>query len=472
MISYFQKGLAVFKQWQKRRAFEKLKHAARPLPNGGMVLILNTGALIGQEAEAMLQALYSRSPGSVLKHLVDIARRGAEKFMGQYYVGYGDKSIGDCGTVTIFFEGVSMLTAKAIQDWLLYSGQEVSTRYVDFAEQPFINPTGLPWATEFQENLRLFYLDSLEPLKQDLMLRFPKPDNEDSGKYKKAIAARAFDILRGFLPAGAMTNLSWHANLRQTADKIALLRHHPLQEVRTAAEAMESALREAFPSSFSHKRYDEKEEYNEMWMSKYYYWLDEECPEFEGTVLFVDEEELKKYCYTRIFEGRPQKTELPKFLAQSASLKFRFLLDFASFRDIQRQRSVVQRMPFLTTMYGFEPWYLEELPSGIRDKATALLKTIDVWKIRSDIDPLNAQYCIPMGYHVPNRITGDLPAMVYVAELRATPFVHPTLQKQAHRITKFIEEHFGKYGLKVYTAKEIGLFDIKRGEQDIVKKAV
>jgi len=41
--------------------------------------------------------------------------------------------------------------------------------------------------------------------------------------YDKAIAARAFDILRGFLPAGATTNIAWHTNLRQAADKIAIL---------------------------------------------------------------------------------------------------------------------------------------------------------------------------------------------------------------------------------------------------------
>jgi hypothetical protein len=32
-----------------------------------------------------------------------------------------------------------MLVAKAIQDNKLYSGQEASTRYVDFSKQKFIN---------------------------------------------------------------------------------------------------------------------------------------------------------------------------------------------------------------------------------------------------------------------------------------------------------------------------------------------
>src|SRR6185369_12087365 len=101
------------------------------------VIALDTGATIGPESEAMLQALHSRSIGGLRGHLEVLERRGADNFMKNFYVGYGHKSIGDCGTVSLFIEGVSMLVAKAIQDWPLYSGQEASTRYIDFQIQPF-----------------------------------------------------------------------------------------------------------------------------------------------------------------------------------------------------------------------------------------------------------------------------------------------------------------------------------------------
>lgn len=71
---------------------------------------------VAPEPNAMLQALYSRSPKSVTEHLEQVKRVGAEKFMASYYVGYGHKSIGDCGTTSIFVENVSMLVAKAVQD--------------------------------------------------------------------------------------------------------------------------------------------------------------------------------------------------------------------------------------------------------------------------------------------------------------------------------------------------------------------
>ena len=65
---------------------------------------------------AMLQALYSRSPASVVSHLDKLKQSGSGKFMDQYYVGYGHASIGDCGATTLFIEQVSMLVAKAVQD--------------------------------------------------------------------------------------------------------------------------------------------------------------------------------------------------------------------------------------------------------------------------------------------------------------------------------------------------------------------
>src|SRR6185369_8011003 len=90
---------------------------------------------LSPEPGAMVQALYSRDPRSVKDHLIQVREKGAEKFMANFYVGYGHKSIGDCGTTSIFVENVSMLVAKAVQDWPLYSGQEASTRYLDMGAQ-------------------------------------------------------------------------------------------------------------------------------------------------------------------------------------------------------------------------------------------------------------------------------------------------------------------------------------------------
>lgn len=456
----------------------ELKHATRNLPDGGFVLVLNTGAVITPEAEAMLQALHSRSVGGIREHLKTLAARGPEKFMRSFYVGYGHKSIGDCGTGTIFIEGVSMLVAKAIQDWLLYSGQEASTRYIDFSTQKFVDPVGSSDSARMLKAWRTFYLNAQEPVRRHLRGTFPRKEGEDEKVYEKAINARSFDILRGFLPAGASTNLAWHTNLRQAADHIAHLRHHPLAEVQVVAEAMESALQEAFPSSFGHKRYDDTEAYSRLWMETGYYYTG--SPERHCETIVAQNRELKVTRdsidyhlldneYRMFLEKRPPKTELPKQMAEAGTMQLEFLLDFGSYRDIQRQRSVLQRMPLLTPDFGFHPWYLESLPTAVEEAARHLL-WVQHGNVQGLANDLTRQYYLPMGMCVPCRLTGDLAALVYIVELRAQAVVHPTLHEVALWMADELLKRFGDLGLKLYVDREKGRFDVKRGLQDIVRK--
>lgn len=448
-------------------SIDQLKHAERSLKTGGQVIVLNTGALITPEAEAMLQALHSRSTGGLKSHLEKLAKTGAEKFMASFYVGYGHKSIGDCGTITVFIEGVSMLAAKAIQDWPLYSGQESSTRYIDFSNQLFIDPIGSSESKKVLETWRAFYLKNQLPLQQYLKQLYPIGEGEKEAVYDKAIAARAFDILRGFLPAGASTNLAWHTNLRQAADHVMLLRHHPLAEVQDIAMALEEALIEAYPSSFSHKRYEATEAYDQLFMQEIYF-EGEAYSDVEVLKDNVDRNLLEKN--RKILENRPEKTELPKWLAECGTMQLGFMLDFGSFRDLQRHRAITQRMPLLTDKYGFADFYLQSLPEKIRLDAVKLIDDQAILINKLTDDAKVRQYYTAMGYELPNRITGSVPALVYLVELRATRFVHPTLRVKAERIAQLLRDNFVGLGLVIHLDKEADRFDVKRGEHDIFDK--
>lgn len=444
-----------------------LQHVTTPIagtPNGE-VIVLDTGSVIDAEAEAMLQALHSRSVGGLKEHLESLGERGAENFMANFYVGYGHASIGDCGGTVIFIEGVSMLAAKAIQDWRLYSGQEASTRYIDFATQPFLNPLGTSEGETVLENWRQFYVDAMPVLVEDLKQRFPMDDGEKEGVYEKAINARAFDTLRGFLPAGSTTNLAWSTNLRQAADAMRYLRHHPLEEVCNIAEALQTSLSTAHPNSFGHKQYEQTEEYNASYMRDHYYHHDPTCQDLSVTFNGVDRNLLGEY--RDAMQNRPAKTELARQIAECGTVGFTFPLDFGSFRDIQRHRAVVQRMPLLTTDLGFNPWYLDELPEELRTKATSLLQSQEQLIEALGCDENIRQYYIGMGYNTANRLSGDLSALTYLVELRATRFVHPTLRYQAQAMARELESLFGKDGLVIHLDQEADRFDVKRGEHDI-----
>lgn len=447
--------------------FTGLQHVRRTTPDGVSIILVDTGAELDAEVVAMIQALQSRSNEGVEHHLTEVAKKGPQKFMASYYVGYGHKSIGDCGTFVVFVEGGSMLSAKALQDWFSYTGQEGSTRYMNFGTQRFMNPLGTPEGEHINERWRGFYVENYPLVVAHLKERFPRGDNEDQTKYDKAIDARAFDIMRGFLPAGATTKLSWGMNLRQAADQLARLRHHPLLEVQEIADAIGSALKERYPSSFSHKRYEETERFNEMWMKHHYYFRFFKDPGFTGDRRLFHHGRLN--LYKEVLEARPPKTELPKELASCGTIEANFCLDFASFRDLQRHRAVNQRMPILELAGGFEDWYLEELPATVNDAALDLLFAQEEAIKALEATPEEKQYYIAMGYRIECEIVGGLPALVYLVELRATRFVHPTLRKRALQMAGYLEKEFGPFGLRLHLDPDPDRFDVKRGQHDIVK---
>lgn len=473
------------KRWLGRKfpnifmtTIEQLNHHTTHLSGGGKIVILDSGAVLTAEMTSMLQALHSRSTGGIDEHLNVLAKRGADGFMKTYYVGYGHKSIGDCGMAIVFIEGVSMLAAKAIQDSQLYNGQEASTRYIPFDRQPIIDPLNTAASDAVLENWRAFYLKAVEEMKVELALRHPFEVDTTSAKdedaqrkvWQNAINARAFDVCRGFLPAGVSTNLAWTTTLRQFSDRIAILRNHPLEEVREIGEKLEDAMIEVYENSFAKKRYEETEAYLSGITRDTYYYHDAKSPEMQ----LVNDGVWKKGIladarYPELIKARPPKTELPKWLGAYGTATFAWTLDFGSFRDVQRHRAVVQRMPLLTSDIGFHPWYLEQLPEKLRKEAEEMIasqvKVTDALKS----DQFIKQYYLPMGYQISCLLGGDLPALTYLVELRASSKVHPTLAFQAEAMAKLLEENFSDLGLKIHLGTVAGQFDIRRGEDTIEK---
>lgn len=413
---------------------------------------------------AMLQALYSRSAESVTTHIEKVRTSGSGKFMESYYVGYGHRSIADCGSTTVFLEQVSILAAKAVQDWPLYSGQETSTRYIDMSKQPIVDPAGTEASAAILKRWMDFYVASQDAVTAHLMTVFPRKANEEEKMYTKAIKARTFDILRSFLPAGITTQLSWHTNLRQAADKLALLRHHPLYEVRDLAYDMLGKLQERFPNSFSHKLYAEQEAYRAFLGEAHTYYDPPTSPEHVVCTSTIDPHDLGR-CMD-VLSRRPTKTELPHFLSELGSLTFEFLLDFGSFRDLQRHRNGVCRMPLLTTRFGFHPWYLEQLPAGLRTEAERLITeqatAIDALAIAPELK----QYYVALGFRVPCKVTYGLPAAIYVIELRSGKTVHPTLRTIAHEMHRAMLNQL----LPLHADLDRDDWDVRRGLQDITQK--
>lgn len=418
------------------------------------------------EAVAMLQSLYSRSPRSVREHLIEVNKRGPEKFMSQYYVGYGHKSIGDGGTTTIFIEGVSMLVAKAVQDHSLYNGQEASTRYMDMNATGVMNPLNSPEGLLIQQRWMALYTAVLNDLMREFRLAYPRLEDEKPSEWEKAIKAKAFDIARGFLPAGTRTFVSWHTNLRQAHDHLTWLDHHPLIEVRVAAKAIREALTARYPSSFGHSP-DGAGDYRDAVMDQHTYSEGTWNPHrFEmDSSLFDLDAARELFAYG---PPRPRKTELHPRTRELGILRFYFGLDFGSFRDLQRHRSAVISMPLLVRRHGFHPWYLDQLTPSLRAMAEDTLNRQEVAIASLPGGELTHQYYTAMGYMLPVKVAGPLPSAVYIAELRTGQTVHPTLRVQAQNMGNEVKGLLPD--LELYHDTTPDQWSVKRGKQDIVKK--
>ena len=430
------------------------------------------------EDVAMLQALYSRSAESVTTHLDKVKQSGSGKFMERYYVGYGHKSIADCGSTTIFIENVSMLAAKAIQDWPLYSGQETSTRYLDMSKRDMIDPIDTPESRSILARWMDFYVSKREAVANEVRRRFPRQPNESESAYEQAVDARSFDILRGFLPAACTTQLSWHTNLRQADDHLRDLTKHPLDEVVDRADDIRREFAKKYRTTFGHSAGVSgvgvphgmqterlaRMRWEQTVKVRFVYAFDPHPRSFFRSWIDLGTDEDRH----EMIATRPRGCVLPHSLGALGQLQFCGLLDFGSFRDIQRHRNGVCKMPLLTSHFGFEPWYLEQLDRNTQAEAVELIQ-----EQRSAIRNLGttleiAQYYHAMGFRVQVDLTYALPAAVYVMELRSGKTVHPTLRAFIHSmIAEFRKTH---PSVTLHVDMDPDSWTVRRGTQTIAEK--
>ncbi|NTU77403.1 MAG: hypothetical protein HGA90_06280, partial [Alphaproteobacteria bacterium] len=396
---------------------------------------------------AMLQALYSRSPASVVTHLDKLKKSGSGKFMEQFYVGYGHSSIGDCGATTCFIEQVSMLVAKAVQDNPLYNGQEASTRYLDFSKQAVVDPYQHPASTAIQKRWMEIYNATLPLLVAGLEAQQPfDPAAYKNEKiWQNTLKARAFDIARSLLPIGTTTLLSWTTSLRQARDNLRRLKHHPLPEVREVAQGLFAKLLERYPHSFKgdemqmeadtpRDAYAKQESLRQHFLDaddavKRFALTSADMKTLEAGDLVARREavdlkglqEQERITLTT----RPPQTPLPWRLESYGRYNFLFLLDFGSYRDIQRHRNGVCQIPLIDGRFGLHPWYKSQYAALLPEKEAEKL----IGDIAEQFERLAAlggegvpvskplsQYLYPMGTMGLVQAAYSVPETVYVGE--------------------------------------------------------
>ncbi|MGH7897346.1 MAG: FAD-dependent thymidylate synthase [Candidatus Binatia bacterium] len=202
------------------------------------------------EKAAYEHARYSRSPDGIEASVRWVFDHSAEKFWEQFYFEYGHASIADLGHVIVCFEDISELAAIHVEDERVWDGQAKSSRYQDFARLGYVVPDGLAGADldafrTAADALFAAYRELQPPVERWLGEKNPRPEAMTEAAYRRAIAARAFDVVRYVLPLGVPTNVGQVVSIRTLEKQIGHLLAAPYAEVRTVGERLRESCRQA-----------------------------------------------------------------------------------------------------------------------------------------------------------------------------------------------------------------------------------
>lgn len=412
-----------------------------------MKVIIPSKDLIGQpDVIAMLQAFYSRSHKSIEDRLNELTEdnQSVKDGLAKWFINYGHSSIGDCGVLPVFVEGVTMLTAKALQDNPLYNGQESSSRYIDFSKQepsPFLNEQQLG----YHNHMINVYVKKHAEFKERFLAE---------GLTDKQASLKAFDKARGYLPMTATTQLSLAMNFRQLRYQLwSIVKNHPVGVVRQEVQVILDMLIERYRDLFVKCPSNLKSDFGWYDHRKDLTW---NFLRDTAINLFESPQRLRpRKAWAEIPEDHTWRTyttdnELNQsFLGDEI---FVFDLDYGSFRDLQRHRSA--------TIYHWgvissidHPFYEDDsdmanhVPAGNTIDPT-LCNLGNIVKVAMKISLLN---------------------FIYLIKLRSQPTVHPTLRLVIKRMAEYVDVIYPHLNIMQYVDMSDMDYE-KREQQDITAK--
>ena len=184
----------------------------------------------------------------------------AEDLYKKVFFEYGDDSVAQLGGVHLACEQSSNLLTKILEWGRLMAYLEQSTRYIAYDTRlgngryryyrdPEIleSPLGLRYVGDMD---RMFdtYAELLKPMQEHYAKVHPQQAGDSDFVWRQAVRAKAFDALRGMLPAASLSNVGIYGTGQAYEQLLLRMRAHPLPEARAYAEMMLVELRKVIPS--------------------------------------------------------------------------------------------------------------------------------------------------------------------------------------------------------------------------------
>jgi thymidylate synthase ThyX len=216
-------------------------------------------------------ARYSRYQGTLRRMYLDEFASGrphaAEAFDGaegerarqlyeRIFLGYGDDSVAQLGGAHIACEWVSNVMTKLLQRGRLAAYLEQSTRYIPY-DAPIAEGLGYRYwrhaelGPEYERAMDFLfdaYAEALPRVEAWAADRFPRPGGEPEAAHRRAIRAKALDLLRGLLPAASLSHMGIFGTGQAYEQLLLRLYASPLPEARDYADMILAELKAIMPS--------------------------------------------------------------------------------------------------------------------------------------------------------------------------------------------------------------------------------
>lgn len=459
-----------------------------------------------------LFARYSRSAKSLRRLFLDefvgdlditgdstidatIGLRRAEELYDRVFFAYGDDSVAQLGGVHLACEQASNVLTKVLEWGRLMSYLEQSTRYIAYDAriggryrfyrdaEILASALGARYVGDID---RLFdtYADLLPTMQDFFRVRHPKVPDDSDFVYRQAIRAKAFDSLRGILPAASLSNVGIFGTGQGYEHLLLRMRSHPLPEVRQYADLMLTELRKVMPSFL--KRVDLADrgvvwseylgcnraamedtaaalvgEDNEsssspavelvdfdpdgeikMVTAMLYPFTDQPEHRLEERVRAMTVEERLRVVRAYVGE-RTNRRHKPGRALERTSYRFDVLADYGAFRDLQRHRMLTIEWQPLTPRHGYtQPAAIASAGcAGAFD--AAMERSATLFEVLSESFPAQASYAVCLAYRIRFVMQMNAREAMHLIELRTSTQGHPAYRHVGQEMHRLIAEKAG-----------------------------
>src|SRR3989344_1166645 len=406
----------------------------------------------------------------------------ARDFFAKWLAAYGDDSIAQMAGAHVFFENISQVAVKTLEDFRIgFAPLEKSTRYVAFDQKvgghwlyyPEPDLVKSKFGSVYKNHMNMLfvrYANTFPNLFNRFKKIYPKEKDQSDRAYASTINAKTCDVLRLYLPASTLTNVGFFGVGQAFEYVITKCLASPLVEVRDLVRAAQKELNMVIPSMVGRATSKRGREYQGYVRS-----TEKELERISRKVSEVNQAKVSQEVrpvelveWDRDAEDRIVASLLYKYSTagyksikyqvssmtakQKADIirkavlgrkvrqhrlvrafentyyKFDIVANFGAYRDLHRHRMLTQERQRLTTKLGFD------VPSELKGKMLAdyidaAQKTDKLYRKVSEDMPDQAQYVVMLGNKVRWYQWENLRELGWEAELRTGPQGHPDYRK-------------------------------------------